>query len=56
MAFETILVENTSTHVGIVTLNRPDQLNTFTRLCTTEDAHEWVAAFLGKRNPQWKLR
>jgi enoyl-CoA hydratase/carnithine racemase len=28
----------------------------FARLCTTEDAHEGVAAFLGKRNPQWKLR
>ena len=28
----------------------------FARLCTTEDAHEGVAAFLGKRNPQWQLR
>lgn len=28
----------------------------FARLCTTADAHEGVAAFLGKRNPQWKLR
>ena len=28
----------------------------FARLCTTEDAHEGVAAFLGERNPQWKLR
>jgi len=30
MVFETVIVETTSTHVGIITLNRPDQLNTFT--------------------------
>jgi enoyl-CoA hydratase/carnithine racemase len=28
----------------------------FARLCTTEDAKEGVAAFFGKRNPEWKLR
>lgn len=28
----------------------------FARLCTTDDAKEGVAAFLGKRNPQWKLQ
>lgn len=28
----------------------------FARLCTTDDAKEGVAAFLAKRNPQWKLR
>jgi enoyl-CoA hydratase/carnithine racemase len=30
MEFETVLVETTVKHVGIITLNRPDQLNTFT--------------------------
>jgi enoyl-CoA hydratase/carnithine racemase len=30
MEFETVLVETTAKHVGIITLNRPDQLNTFT--------------------------
>jgi len=29
MMFETVLVEVTESHVGIITLNRPDQLNTF---------------------------
>jgi enoyl-CoA hydratase/carnithine racemase len=28
----------------------------FARLCSTEDAKEGVAAFFGKRNPEWKLR
>lgn len=28
----------------------------FARLCTTDDAREGVAAFLAKRNPEWKLR
>lgn len=28
----------------------------FARLCTTDDAKEGVAAFLAKRNPQWKLQ
>jgi len=28
--FETVLMETTEKHVGIITLNRPDQLNTFT--------------------------
>lgn len=28
----------------------------FARLCTTDDAKEGVAAFLGKRNPQWRLQ
>jgi len=28
----------------------------FARLCTTDDAKEGVAAFFGKRNPEWKLR
>jgi len=30
MTFETVIVETTAKHVGIITLNRPDQLNTFT--------------------------
>ncbi len=30
MEFATVLVETTEKHVGIITLNRPDQLNTFT--------------------------
>jgi len=30
MTFETVAVETTSKNVGIITLNRPDQLNTFT--------------------------
>lgn len=30
MTFETVLVETTQKYVGIITLNRPDQLNTFT--------------------------
>jgi 1,4-dihydroxy-2-naphthoyl-CoA synthase len=25
-------------------------------LCSTEDAHEGVDAFLNKRKPEWKLR
>ena len=29
MDFETVIVENEN-HIGIITLNRPDQLNTFT--------------------------
>ncbi|OEU49463.1 MAG: enoyl-CoA hydratase [Desulfobulbaceae bacterium S5133MH15] len=28
----------------------------FARLCTTDDAKEGVAAFFGKRNPEWKLK
>jgi len=28
----------------------------FARLCTTDDAKEGVAAFLAKRNPNWKLQ
>jgi enoyl-CoA hydratase/carnithine racemase len=28
----------------------------FARLCTTDDAKEGVAAFLGKRNPVWKMQ
>jgi len=28
----------------------------FASLCTLEDAHEGVAAFIEKRDPQWKLR
>lgn len=42
MAFETVLVETTEKHVGIVTLNRPDQLNTF----TSQMAGELHAALL----------
>ena len=30
--------------------------NHFATLCTTEDAHEGVNAFLGKRKPEWKLK
>ena len=30
--------------------------NHFALLCTTEDAHEGVDAFLNKREPQWKLK
>ncbi|MBS3758689.1 MAG: enoyl-CoA hydratase/isomerase family protein [Desulfobacterales bacterium] len=30
--------------------------NHFAALCTTEDAHEGVDAFLNKRRPEWKLR
>jgi hypothetical protein len=40
--FETILVEVTAKHVGIVTLNRPEQLNTF----TSQMAGELHAALL----------
>ncbi|HUV58877.1 MAG TPA: enoyl-CoA hydratase-related protein, partial [Desulfatiglandales bacterium] len=35
MAFETIIVEKKN-HVGIITLNRPDQLNTFTTTLAAE--------------------
>ncbi len=30
--------------------------NHFATLCTTEDAHEGVDAFLNKREPEWKLK
>ncbi len=30
--------------------------NHFAILCTTEDAHEGVHAFLGKREPEWKMK
>jgi len=30
--------------------------NHFAMLCSTEDAHEGVQAFLNKRSPEWKLR
>jgi len=30
--------------------------NHFALLCSTEDAHEGVQAFLNKRSPEWKLR
>ena len=30
--------------------------NHFATLCTTEDAHEGVDAFLAKREPEWKLK
>jgi len=30
--------------------------NHFANLCTTEDAHEGVDAFLNKRKPEWKLK
>jgi len=30
--------------------------NHFALLCTTEDAHEGVDAFLNKRDPQWRLK
>jgi enoyl-CoA hydratase/carnithine racemase len=40
---ETVLIETTSTNVGIITLNRPDQLNTF----TSTMAGELHAALLG---------
>lgn len=43
MTFETVLVEITEKHVGIVTLNRPEQLNTF----TSQMAGELQAALLG---------
>ncbi len=43
MTFETVLVEVTEKHVGIVTLNRPEQLNTF----TSQMAGELQAALLG---------
>ncbi len=43
MTFETVLVEITEKHVGIVTLNRPEQLNTF----TSQMAGELHAALLG---------
>ena len=42
MTFETVLVEVTGKHVGIVTLNRPEQLNTF----TSQMAGELQAALL----------
>ena len=42
MTFETVLVEVTEKHVGIVTLNRPEQLNTF----TSQMAGELQAALL----------
>ncbi len=42
MAFETVLTEITETHVGIITLNRPEQLNTF----TSQMAGELHAALL----------
>jgi 1,4-dihydroxy-2-naphthoyl-CoA synthase len=30
--------------------------NHFAMLCSTEDAHEGVDAFLNKRTPEWKMR
>jgi len=42
MEFATVLVETTEKHVGIITLNRPDQLNTF----TSQMAGELHAALL----------
>jgi len=42
MTFETVLIETNENFVGIITLNRPDQLNTFTSLM----AGELHAAFL----------
>jgi enoyl-CoA hydratase/carnithine racemase len=36
MTFETVLIETNENFVGIITLNRPDQLNTFTSLMAGE--------------------
>lgn len=36
MEFETVLISITPEHVGTITLNRPDQLNTFTSQMATE--------------------
>jgi enoyl-CoA hydratase/carnithine racemase len=41
--YETVLTEITGTHVGIITLNRPEQLNTF----TSQMAGELHSALLG---------
>jgi len=42
VVFETVLVDTTEKHVGIITLNRPEQLNTF----TSQMAGELHAALL----------
>lgn len=36
MSYENLIVETDSNHVGIITLNRPEQLNTFTSQMATE--------------------
>lgn len=43
LMFETVLVDVTEKHVGIITLNRPDQLNTFTSRMAGE-LHEALLA------------
>ncbi len=48
MAYATVLVETTASHLGIVTLNRPEQLNTF----TSEMAGELHAALLAMEADQ----
>lgn len=36
MSFETLIIESDNNHVGTITLNRPDQLNTFTSQMASE--------------------
>ena len=40
MTYENIIVETDANHIGTITLNRPEQLNTFTSLTATELTHE----------------
>lgn len=52
MAYQTIIVEQSDTHVGFITLNRPDFLNTF----SSQMAYELNEAFLSlDREPEVRV-